>query len=331
MSDPRILVTGAAGFIGMHVASRLLAGGHRVSAIDDLNGYYDVDLKRARLAELSKQPGFAFQQVDIADRASMEGLFAKVQPTLVIHLAAQPGIRYSLENPHSYAESNLTGFLNILEGCRRLDVGHLVFASSSSVYGERSDVPYRESDRVDEPVSFYAATKRANEIMAHSYNHLYGLPMTGLRFFTVYGPWGRPDMAVYLFTKAIFEGRPIKLFNHGDTWRDYTYIDDIAEGVVRVALNGLDAAPAGAGRDSPYKLYNIGNGSPVQLGSLVSTLEDLIGKKAVTQELPPQPGDVSRTFADVGALKRDFGLSPSTPLREGLERFVAWYRRYHGV
>ncbi|MBO6636675.1 MAG: NAD-dependent epimerase/dehydratase family protein [Roseitalea sp.] len=329
MSDPTILVTGAAGFIGMHVARRLLDGGHRVSTIDDINGYYDVDLKRARLAELSKQPGFAFEQIDIADRSSVDRLFTELRPTLVIHLAAQPGIRYSLENPHSYAESNLVGFLNVLEGCRRSNVDHLVFASSSSVYGERDDMPYRESDRVDKPVSFYAATKCANEIMAHSYNHLYALPATGLRFFTVYGPWGRPDMAVYLFTKAIFEGRPIKLFNHGDTWRDYTFIDDIAEGVVRVATAGRP--DVGAAPDTSYKIYNIGNGNPEHLGNLVSTLEEIIGKTAVTHELPAQPGDVSRTFADVSALKRDFGFSPSTPLREGLERFVAWYRRYHGV
>ncbi|TCD12424.1 NAD-dependent epimerase/dehydratase family protein [Oricola cellulosilytica] len=326
----RFLLTGVAGFIGMHVARSLIAEGHEVHGVDSVNDYYDPELKRARLAEIANLPRYSFIETDLSDKAKTAELFETVRPARVVHLAAQAGVRYSLENPHAYADSNVLGFLNILEGCRTSAVEHLVYASSSSVYGDRNTVPYSTEDRADHPVSLYAATKRANELMAYSYSHLFRFPTTGLRFFTVYGPWGRPDMAVYLFTKAIFEGKPVKLFNNGDTWRDYTFIDDIVEGVKRVALSDPKFDRSDDGH-VPAKVYNIGNSNPEKLLDLVGTLEEVIGKKAVREMHPAQPGDVYRTFADISDLQRDFGFAPSTSLREGLERFVAWYRKYHGI
>lgn len=331
ISPSRVLITGSAGFVGMHVAARVLSLGHTVLGVDDLNDYYDPALKQARLETLTGRDCFTFAPIDIADEPALRRVFADFRPTCVIHLAAQPGVRYSIDHPLVYGRSNLSGFLNILEACRNGGVEHLVFASSSSVYGERHDMPLRESDRADQPISLYAATKRSNELMAHSYSHLYALPTTGLRFFTVYGPWGRPDMAVYMFTKAIFEGGEIKLFNEGDTWRDYTYVDDIADGVVEAALGAAGPPSRGEDTDAPYRLYNIGKGHPEQLGTLVGLLEEIIGRPAHTTLLPAQPGDVYSTFADVSLLKRDHGFAPSTSLREGLERFVDWYRAYHAI
>ncbi|MFT3913790.1 MAG: NAD-dependent epimerase [Anaeromyxobacteraceae bacterium] len=322
----RILVTGAAGFIGMHVAERLLDRGDTVVGVDALTPYYDVRLKEARLARLTGRPGFAFERVDLADRAQAERLFAAARADAVVHLAAQPGVRASVENPHATIEANVGGFLNVLEGCRRAPVGHLVYASSSSVYGGNVKVPFAVSDPVDGPVSLYAASKKANELMASTYSHLFAIPATGLRFFTVYGPWGRPDMAPLLFTRAILEGRPIKVFNHGEMRRDFTYVDDIAEGVVRV----LDRPPAPHG-DRRHALYNIGNSEPVELMRFISTLEGAIGKKATLELLPMQPGDVPATFADVSDLERDVGFRPATPIGEGLARLVAWYRAFYGA
>ncbi|KAA5597211.1 NAD-dependent epimerase [Blastochloris sulfoviridis] len=336
-SDP-VLLTGAAGFIGFHVARRLLAQGQRVIGVDNLNAYYDPRLKEARLAELLPHNAFSFVKLDLADRTGTERLFAEARPGTVIHLAAQAGVRYSLTNPHAYAEANLIGFLNVLEGCRHAGVGHLVYASSSSVYGANGKTPFAVSDSVDHPVSLYAATKKANELMAHTYSHLYRLPTTGLRFFTVYGPWGRPDMAMWIFTEAILAGRPIQLFNYGKMRRDFTYIDDIVEGVVRVAdrVPAPDPAwsnlnPDPSTSNAPYRVYNIGNNHPEELLHLVDVLEAALGRKAIRELAPIQPGDVPETSADVEALSRDVGFKPSTPIETGVARFVDWYRAYHRV
>jgi UDP-glucuronate 4-epimerase len=322
----KVLVTGVAGFIGMFTAEKLLARGDEVLGIDNLNDYYDPQLKQDRLARLQVRPGFDFRRVDIADRDAMEALFAEAGIDRVVHLAAQAGVRYSLKNPHAYAQSNLVGFLNVLEGCRNARIAHLVYASSSSVYGGNTKMPFSESDPVDHPVSLYAATKKSNELMAHAYTHLYGFPATGLRFFTVYGPWGRPDMAYYSFTEAILQGRPIDVFNHGDMKRDFTYIDDIVEGVVRV----LDRVPDAKAGEPLHHVFNIGHHSPVQLMDFIATLERHLGRKAQTRMLPMQPGDVPATYADVDALAKWVGFRPSTSLDEGLGRFAAWYRNYHG-
>jgi UDP-glucuronate 4-epimerase len=321
MTTSTILVTGAAGFIGMHCSAKLLAHGHQVIGIDNLNDYYDPRLKQARLAQLKTQPGFRFIETDIADRDALEALFTEVRPERVLHLAAQAGVRYSLKNPHAYVQSNLVGFVNILEGCRHHGVRHLVYASSSSVYGANTKVPFAVGDAVDHPVSLYAATKKSNELMAYSYSHLYGIPTTGLRFFTVYGPWGRPDMSPWLFTSAILEGRTIDVFNHGKMQRDFTYVDDIVEGTLRV----LDHVPEGA---PPYRLYNIGNHQPVELMDFIGTLERVLGMEAKKNFLPMQAGDVPVTYADTDDLRRDVGFAPSTPLSQGLQHWADWYRSY---
>ena len=319
----KVLVTGAAGFIGRAVCEKLLDRGDvQVIAVDNLNDYYAVALKHARLATLQDRAGFHFHKLDIADWAAIDALFAAERPDYVIHLAAQAGVRYSIDNPHVYAQSNLVGHTNMLEACRRHPVQHLVFASSSSVYGKNAKVPFSEDDRVDEPVSFYAATKKANEMMAHSYAHLYQLPITGLRFFTVYGPWGRPDMAPWLFTEAILKGETIKVFNHGQMQRDFTYIDDIVEGVLRVM-----AHPASG--DVPFAVFNIGNHKPVPLMDFIEATEAACGREAVKQYLPMQDGDVPVTYADTARLRDAVGFSPDTPLRDGMQAFVDWYRAYH--
>lgn len=323
-----ILLTGAAGFIGLHTAQRLLARGDTVTGIDNLNDYYDPALKQARLALLNGHPGFRFQALDVADRAGMERLFAGQRFDAVVHLAAQAGVRYSITHPHAYLESNLTGFGHVLEGCRAQGVGHLVYASSSSVYGGNTKMPFAETDAVDHPVSLYAATKKANELMAHTYSHLYRLPTTGLRFFTVYGPWGRPDMAYFSFTKAVLEGRPIDVFNHGDMKRDFTYIDDIVEGVLRVLDKPATPEAAGA---APYRVFNIGNHDPVPLLDFIACIEQATGRTATKNLLPMQPGDVPATYASTEALRDWVGFAPSTPLAEGIGRFVRWYREYHRV
>ena len=333
----KILVTGCAGFIGMHVAQRLLERGDEVAGVDNLNAYYDPALKAARLARLQPHPRFLFQRLDIADASAVAGLLASERFARIVHLAAQAGVRYSLKNPQAYVDSNVTGFLNILEGCRYHGCEHLVFASSSSVYGANRKLPFSEHDNTDHPVSLYAATKKANELMAHTYSHLFGLPATGLRFFTVYGPWGRPDMSAALFTRAIMEGRPIEVFNHGEMERDFTYIDDIVEGVVRI----LDVAPqADPGVDmsepdpatsyAPYRLYNIGNNQPVKLTRFIEILEASLGRKAKKKLLAMQPGDVPATYADVEDLGRAVGFRPSTPLETGVTRYVEWYQEYYG-
>jgi UDP-glucuronate 4-epimerase len=334
----RILVTGAAGFIGFHLSKRLLARGDEVLGLDNLNAYYDVKLKEARLAQLLAMPGFTLTKTDLADKAGVEKVFADFKPEVVVNLAAQAGVRYSLENPSAYIDANLVGFGNILEGARHAKVKHLVFASSSSVYGANTEMPFSVHDNVDHPLSLYAASKKANELMAHSYSHLYGLPTTGLRFFTVYGPWGRPDMALFLFTKAILAGKPIDVFNRGEMRRDFTYIDDIVEGVVRVidkpAAPNSDwsgAKPDPATSAAPYKLYNIGNNSPVELREMISILEKALGKKAELNLLPMQPGDVPATAANVDDLERDVGFKPATPLSVGIGRFIEWYRDYFKV
>ncbi len=330
-----IIVTGAAGFIGFHVAKRLLSRGYDVVGIDNLNDYYDVSLKEARLDQLKTQKGFDFFRTDIADRNAVADIFDRVKPTHIAHLAAQPGVRYSLENPHAYVQSNVAGFLNILEGCRHCDIKHLAYASSSSVYGNSPNVPYQTDQRVDNPISLYAATKKSNELMAHAYSHIWSMPVTGLRFFTVYGPWGRPDMAAYLFTKAIREGTPIRVFNNGALRRDFTYIDDIAEGVVKVLLSAPHIKTGAADEyqqvASNYRLYNIGNSEPVELMKMINTLEELLGKKAIKEYLPMQPGDVLETFSDTTALERDFGFQIHTPLEKGLAAFVDWYDTYHAT
>jgi UDP-glucuronate 4-epimerase len=334
----KILVTGVAGFIGMHVGRRLLEQGVEVVGIDNLNDYYDVRLKEDRLKQLTPFPNFRFVKLDIADRVRMEDLFGHADLQRVVNLAAQAGVRYSLKNPHAYINSNIVGFLNVLEGCRNNGVEHLVYASSSSVYGANIRMPFSVRDNVDHPVSLYAATKKSNELMAHTYSHLYALPTTGLRFFTVYGPWGRPDMSPSLFTKAIIEGRPIDVFNHGKMQRDFTYIDDIVEGVVRV-LDRIPmpdpsfdpSAPDAASSDAPYRLYNIGNDMPVELMTLIETIENAVGKKAVRNMLPMQAGDVVATHADIEDLRQAVGFVPHTPLKEGVEKFAAWFKAYYGA
>jgi len=332
--EGRVLVTGAAGFIGFHLSRRLLAEGYTVYGIDNLNAYYDPALKRARLHLLESHPGFQFQRLDLADRAGMEGLFAKTPFAAVVNLAAQAGVRHSLKAPHDYVDSNLQGFLNILEGCRHQQVEHLLFASSSSVYGANSRLPYSVHDPVDHPVSLYAATKRAGELMAHSYAHLYRIPMTGLRFFTVYGPWGRPDMAYFSFTQKILAGEKIPVFNHGQMQRDFTYIDDIVEAVLRL----LPLAPAPqsswpqdpASSAAPFRIYNIGNHQPVALLDFIHVLEEALGRQATLELLPMQDGDVHATYAEVSELRQAVDFAPRTELATGLARFVAWYRDYYG-
>jgi UDP-glucuronate 4-epimerase len=334
----KILVTGAAGFIGYHTSLRLLERGDTVVGLDSMSTYYDVTLKEARLAQLRPHAGFRFEHLDIADRERIPALFAHERFDRVVHLAAQAGVRYSLENPNAYIDANIVGFMNILEGCRHHPVEHLVYASSSSVYGANTQMPFAVHDNVDHPVSLYAATKKANELMAHCYSHLYGIPTTGLRFFTVYGPWGRPDMALFLFTKAILEGREIDVFNHGRMQRDFTYIDDIVEGVVRVTdrparpnVAWSGDAPDPATSRAPYRLYNIGNHSPVQLSHMIAVLEQALGRTARKRLLDMQLGDVAATFADVADLERDVGFKPATSIEEGVRRFVEWYFAYYGV
>ncbi|HYC91970.1 MAG TPA: NAD-dependent epimerase [Thermoanaerobaculia bacterium] len=333
----KVLVTGAAGFIGMHVAERLLARGDEVIGIDNLNDYYEVSLKDARLARLTGAPGFRFQRLDLADREGMEALFAEHRPQRVVHLAAQAGVRYSILNPHAYTASNVTGFLHILEGCRAHGIEHLVYASSSSVYGVSSRQPFKEDQNVDHPISLYAATKKANELMAHTYSHLYGIPTTGLRFFTVYGPWGRPDMAPMKFTKGILAGDTIPVYNEGRMVRDFTYIDDIVEGVIRVVDRPAqpdpewrDADPRPSTSRAPYRVYNIGNNQPVQLLEFIQVIEEALGKKAKMELLPIQPGDVVLTMADVSELEQLTGFRPNTSIRDGVRKFVEWYRGYYG-
>ncbi len=336
MSDGPILVTGAAGFIGFHVARRLLENGRKVVGLDNLNAYYDPKLKDARLAELAKLPGFQFAKLDLADRGGMTALFVRHRFPFVVHLAAQAGVRYSLVDPYAYVDSNLTGFTNILEGCRHNGCRHLLFASSSSVYGSNTRMPFSVHDNVDHPLSLYGASKKANELMAHAYAHLFQLPTTGLRFFTVYGPWGRPDMAMWIFATAILAGQPIKLFNRGNMRRDFTYVDDVVESVVRL----IDRAPAGnpnwsgdkpdpGSSAAPWRLYNIGNNNPVELLEVVRLLEEATGRQAKRELLPMQPGDVPATYADVDDLMRDVDFKPKTPIAEGIARFIEWYRAYH--
>jgi UDP-glucuronate 4-epimerase len=326
MSDQAILVTGAAGFVGFHVARQLLAQGRDVVGLDSLNAYYDPALKQARLNILREYSRFDFVQADLADRATMAALFAKHRFAVVVHLAAQAGVRHSIDHPHAYADANLEGFTNVLEGCRHNQCGHLLYASSSSVYGANTKVPFSVDDKTDRPVSFYAATKKANELMAYSYSHLYRLPVTGLRFFTVYGSWGRPDMAIFLFTKAILEGAPIRLFNHGKMRRDFTHIDD----VVRIVLRLIDHVPVDAG-SAPARIYNIGNQHPEDLMHVVTLLEKALSRSAVKQLLPMQAGDVTETFADVEGLVRDIGLKPETSIEDGIADFVTWYRDHYKV
>lgn len=334
----KILVTGAAGFIGAALALRLLERGDEVIGVDNLDPYYDVSLKQARLDRVRALSGFQDVRADVSDRVAVAELFRRERPAAVVNLAAQAGVRYSLENPHAYVEANLTGFVNVLEGCRRHGAGHLVYASSSSVYGANRTLPFSEHHSVDHPLSLYAASKKAGEMMAHCYSHLYGLPATGLRFFTVYGPWGRPDMALFLFTRSILEDRPIDVFNHGRHHRDFTYVDDVVEGVVRVI--DRPAAPDGGWRGespdpatsaAPHRIYNIGNGRSVALERYIEMLEACLGRKAKRNLLPLQPGDVPDTLADVGDLARDFGYRPDTPIEVGVRRFVDWYKAFYGV
>jgi UDP-glucuronate 4-epimerase len=332
----KVLVTGAAGFIGFHLAKRLLADGHQVVGLDNMNPYYDVALKEARLEDLKKDTNFTFCQIDLCDRTQLEDLFAQQGFEVVVNLAAQAGVRYSLENPYAYVDSNLVGFINLLECCRHNQVKHLVFASSSSVYGANTKMPFSVHHNVDHPVSLYAATKKANELMAHTYSHLYGLACTGLRFFTVYGPWGRPDMALFLFTRAILEDQPIKVFNHGKMQRDFTYIDDIIEGVVRVMGRLPEANPEWRGdapdpgtSSAPYKVYNIGNNNPVELIKFIEVIEAALGKKANMEFMDLQPGDVVATYANVDDLMENVGFKPETPIETGIERFVKWYKDFY--
>ncbi|WP_203300598.1 NAD-dependent epimerase [Marinobacter sediminum] len=334
----KILVTGTAGFIGSHLAHRLLDRGDEVIGVDNVNDYYDVNLKEARLARLTGKAGFTEVRQDVADRSAMEALFAKHKPERVVHLAAQAGVRYSIENPHAYVDANLVGFMNILEGCRHNNVKHLVYASSSSVYGANETMPFSVHDNVDHPLSLYAASKKANELMAHTYSHLYNLPTTGLRFFTVYGPWGRPDMALFIFTKKILAGEPIDVFNHGQHRRDFTYIDDIVEGVIRtldhvaepnLEWTGENPDP-GTGK-GPYRIYNIGSNNPVELSRFIEIIEERVGKKAEKNLLPLQPGDVPATYANVDDLIADVGYKPGTTVEEGIANFVDWYREFYDV
>ncbi|ACB22685.1 NAD-dependent epimerase [Methylobacterium radiotolerans] len=338
MSLPPVLITGVAGFIGNQLALRLLEAGRPVVGLDSVNAYYDVRLKEARLQRLAGFPGYSFARLDLADRDGLDALFRRHAFRTVIHLAAQAGVRYSLTDPHAYAASNLVGFLNILEACRHGGVGHLLYASSSSVYGGVTAMPFSVHQNVDHPLSLYAATKKANELMAHSYSHLYGLPTTGLRFFTVYGPWGRPDMALYLFTRAILAGEPIRVFNEGRMLRDFTYIDDIVAGIQALAERPAAPDPGWSGAvpdpgtsSAPYRIYNIGNNEPVALLEMITLLEDALGRKAEKILLPMQPGDVPATYADIDDLVRDAGFRPATPLKTGIGHFVDWYRTYHGA
>jgi len=337
-SSRPVLVTGAAGFIGFHLCQRLLAEGRTVVGLDSMNEYYDVNLKRARLERLKAFPNFDFEHVDLAERDRISALFQSAAPEIVVNLAAQAGVRYSLTNPHAYAESNLSGFLNILEGCRHASVGHLVYASSSSIYGGSTRMPFSVHDSADHPLSLYAASKKANELMAHTYSHLFALPTTGLRFFTVYGPWGRPDMALFIFAKAILAGEPIDVFNHGNMQRDFTYVDDIVEGIIRVMRQPAtanpqwsSAAPDPATSNAPYRIHNIGGSSPVELNRLIEVLEDALGKKAIRNLMPFQPGDVPATFADVSSLEQATGFRPKIPIEIGVPRFVEWYREFYEV
>ncbi|MCF7970301.1 MAG: NAD-dependent epimerase [Methylococcaceae bacterium] len=332
----KVMVTGTAGFIGNHLAIKLLERGDEVIGIDNLNDYYDVNLKLARLDRIKDHPNFTDVRADISNRERMEALFKEHQPQRVVNLAAQAGVRYSIENPHAYIESNIVGFLNILEGCRHNHVEHLVYASSSSVYGANESMPFSVHDNVDHPLSLYAASKKSNELMAHTYSNLYNLPTTGLRFFTVYGPWGRPDMALFLFTKAIQEGKPIQVFNYGKHRRDFTYIDDIVEGIIRTLDHVAQPNPDWSGKNpdpgtskAPWRVYNIGNQSPVELMDYIETLEKFLGKKAEKVLLPLQPGDVPDTYADVDALVQDVGYKPNTTIKQGIEKFVAWYNSYY--
>lgn len=334
----KILVTGCAGFIGFHLSHRLLEDGYQVMGLDNLNEYYDVSLKKSRLSLLENNSAFSFVYASLEDRNTVEGVFRDNSFHVVINLAAQAGVRYSLKNPYAYIDSNIVGFLNILEGCRNHDVEHLIFASSSSVYGANTKMPFSVHDIVDHPLSLYAATKKSNELMAHVYSHLYGIPTTGLRFFTVYGPWGRPDMALFLFTKSILAGEPIKVFNYGKMKRDFTYIDDVVEGVVRLIdkkpepnLSWKGEHPDPGTSLAPYRIYNIGNNKPVDLMQFIAILEEKLGREAKKEFLPLQPGDVPETYADVDDLMRDVGFCPSTPTDVGIERFVAWYKDYYGV
>jgi UDP-glucuronate 4-epimerase len=338
MSDNAVLVTGAAGFIGFHVAQRLLSNGRDIVGLDIVNDYYDPKLKEARLDILRRQSNFTFVKLDLANRAATKSLFAEHRFPVVIHLAAQAGVRYSLQHPHAYVDANIEGFINVLEGCRHNDCKHLLFASSSSVYGANTKLPFSVQDNVDHPISLYAASKKANELMAHAYSHLYRIPATGLRFFTVYGPWGRPDMAMFIFAKAILDGTPIKLFNHGNMRRDFTYIDDVSEAVVRL----MDRPPQGnpqwsgdkpdpASSAAPWKIYNVGNNRPEELTHVVSLLEKEFGRTAAREMLPMQPGDVSATYADVEDLARDIGFRPATKIEDGIGRFAKWYREYHKI
>ncbi|MDC7218287.1 MAG: NAD-dependent epimerase [Spirochaetales bacterium] len=334
----KVLVTGAAGFIGFHLSKRLLAEGHEVVGLDILNDYYDVNVKKNRLKQIEDNEKFTFAYMDMADREAMEKLFAKEKFTHVVNLAAQAGVRYSLINPQAYIDSNVVGYMNILEGCRHNGVEHLVYASSSSVYGLNTNMPFSVHDNVDHPISMYAATKKSNELMAHSYSHLYNLPTTGLRFFTVYGPWGRPDMALFLFTKAIFEDKPINVFNHGKMLRDFTYIDDIVEGVIRVMKNTATPNPDWNGdapdpgtSPAPFRIYNIGNNQPTELMRYIEVLEECIGKKAEKNMMPLQAGDVPSTYANVDDLVRDVDFKPETTVEEGIAKFVEWYRNYYNV
>ncbi len=337
-STPLTLVTGVAGFIGFHVVRRLIARGDHVVGLDSVNDYYDVRLKAARLAELTPLEKFQFVKLDLANRQGMKELFAEYPISRVVHLAAQAGVRYSLVNPHAYTDSNIEGFMNILEGCRQAKVEHLVYASSSSVYGGNTKMPFSIHDNVDHPVSLYAASKKANELMAHCYAHLYRIPCTGLRFFTVYGPWGRPDMALFIFTKAILEGKPIEVFNHGKMRRDFTYIDDIVEGIVRTLDHAAQPNPAWAAdrpdpgtSSAPARIYNIGNHQPVELLYFIDVLERALGKKAEKKLMPLQPGDVPATYADIDDLARDVGFAPATPIEEGIPSFVKWYREFYKI
>jgi len=338
VSSNRILVTGAAGFIGFHLSKQLLAKGFEVAGLDNLNDYYEVGLKESRLAILKSQPNFSFYKIDLQSKTELDTLFAQKKFDYVVNLAAQAGVRYSITNPYAYLESNLTGFLNILEACRNYPVKHLVYASSSSVYGANRKMPFSVHDNVDHPLALYAVTKKSNELMAHAYSNLYQIPTTGLRFFTVYGPYGRPDMALFLFTKAILEGKPIDVFNHGKMKRDFTYVDDIVEGIVRLIPKPSKANPAWSGMNpdpatsfAPYKIYNIGNNSPVELMHFIEVLEDKLGKKAIKNLLPLQEGDVPETYANVDDLIHDVDFKPSTSIEYGIGQFVNWYKEYYKI
>jgi UDP-glucuronate 4-epimerase len=338
MSNDTVLVTGAAGFIGFHVAQRLLSGGRKVLGVDSLNNYYDPTLKQARLNILSNHRDFSFVKLDLADRAGAKSLFERQRPSVVVHLAAQAGVRHSLQHPHAYVDANLEGFTNVLEGCRHNGCKHLVFASSSSVYGANTKLPFSVQDNVDHPINLYAASKKANELMAHAYSHLYGIPATGLRFFTVYGPWGRPDMAMFIFARAILAGEPIKLFNHGRMRRDFTFADDVSQTLARLIDRPPQRRPEWDAKlpdpsssSAPWKIYNIGNNHPEDLMRVVGLLEKEFGRTAIKEMLPMQPGDVEATYADVADLERDIGFRPSTSIEDGVASFARWYREYHRV